>query len=296
MFVVMWLTSSACGSDETAGPAAAGPTDGGTRDVGTSPENDAAGDSATPVGDAATEDAPGLSCDAAKGLVGWWSFDEGTGTTSADKSASNNPGTLTGGPTWSTDTAPIKVPNTTNAHALAFDGVDTHVEVGNGAALRLTGPLSIVAWFKTTATLANYRTLVSKWWSDGLDAAYALSFSNNGILGFSLNNSAKVGLSATTVAGLVLNDGSWHVAVGTWDGTTARIYVDGVQRGSAAAPAGFGALADITYPVRIGTDARYAPSTGDRYFEGLIDDVRIYGRALEPQEVGLLFDGACVIR
>ncbi len=218
-------------------------------------------------------------------LVGYWKLDDGMGTVAVDSSGSGNDGTLTNGPTWTT-AAPTPYPNTA---ALSFDGARSFVTMGNPTALRITGPLTLACWFKTTASpLIEYRTLVSKWWSGEIDAAYSLYFSSTG-LHFGLNNGAM--FMGTTV-NLVVNDGAWHAVVGTWDGSTARTYVDGLLRDSVT-NAAFGALADVAHPLNIGTDDRYPPGTGDRFFPGSIDDVRIYDRALSAAEVGALFNGTC---
>jgi hypothetical protein len=224
------------------------------------------------------------TCALEAGLVGYWKLDDGSGTVAVDSSGSGNPGTLVNAPTWTT-AAPTPYPN---ASALTFDGVNSFVTMGNPTALRITGPLTVACWFKTSSILGNYRMLVSKWWSGEIDAAYSLFFSNAG-LEFSLFNGTT---NLSTTVNLVFNDDTWHAVVGTWDGSTARTYFDGVLRDSVT-NATFGALADIAHPVNIGTDDRYPPGTGDRFFPGSIDDVRIYNRALSAAEVGALFKGTC---
>jgi hypothetical protein len=221
------------------------------------------------------------------GLVGYWKLDDGTGTVAIDSSPSGNNGTLVNAPTWTT-AAPTPYPNT---GALSFDGMKTFVTMGNPTALRITGPLTVACWFKTSSVLGDYRMLVSKWWSGEIDAAYGLFFSSTGLHLGLFNGTTNL----STTVNLVVNDDTWHAVVGTWDGSTARTYVDGVLRDSIT-NAAFGPLADITHPVNIGTDDRYAPGTGDRFFPGSIDDVRIYARALSAAEVGALFNGTCAAR
>jgi hypothetical protein len=245
-------------------------------------ESDAAVDSAISID--ACADGGCETCALGARLVGYWKLDDGSGTAAVDSSGSGNDGTLMNAPTWTT-AAPTPYPNTA---ALSFDGVRTFVTMGNPVALRITGPLTIACWFKTSSPLGDYRMLVSKWWSGEVDAAYSLFFSSAG-LHFSLFNGAT---NLSTTVNLVVNDDTWHAAVGTWDGSTARTYVDGVLRDSVTNTA-FGALADIAHPVDIGTDDRYPPGTGDRFFPGSIDDVRIYDRALSAAEVGALFKGTC---
>lgn len=227
------------------------------------------------------------SCALSSGLVGWWTFEEGTETTTADKSPSKNDGTLVGPTTWSTEKPPTQEANT---NSLAFDGVQAHVEIGNPDILKITGSLTLTAWIKTAGPIGNYRTLVSKWWSGGEDAAWSLHWSEPGGLGFSVNSATNQEARAASMQNL--NDNAWHHVAGTWDGLTVRIYTDGKERGTLPT-ANFGPLADIAHPVRIATDNRYPPGGGDRYFGGNIDDVRIYTRALIAEEIGMLFNGSC---
>ena len=66
-------------------------------------------------------------------LVGYWKFDEGTGTLAADSSGHGNNGTLTGGPTWSA--SPTNSITFTNPYALSFDGVDDYVSIADADVL-----------------------------------------------------------------------------------------------------------------------------------------------------------------
>lgn len=272
----------ACGSktnDEPTNPVIPLPErDGGDDDGGA----DASGsDTSAPGSDA------NAGCDLSNALVGFWSFDENMGTTAVDKSLFKHDGTLVGPPAWSTDKPPTKEANTSS---LVFNGTNTHVEIGNVQELRITGALSLCAWIKTSVAPENYRTVVSKWWSGGEDAAYSLYFANAGGIGLSVNSGI---VTTRASSGFGLNDNLWHLVTGTWDGMTARIYVDGIERAAENAPPGFGLISDIDDPVRIGTDNRFPADQGDRYFNGSIDDVRIYKRALSPEEVAMLFNGTC---
>ena len=70
------------------------------------------------------------------GLVGWWKFDEGSGTVAYDSSGNGNDGNLTNGPTWATG----KI-----GGALSFDGVDDYVELDN---FELGGEMSFSVWVR----------------------------------------------------------------------------------------------------------------------------------------------------
>jgi hypothetical protein len=228
-------------------------------------------------------------CSLATGLVGYWPFEEGTGSTTADTSGNANNGTLVNSPSWSESVPPTKY---TNTHSLSFDGSQSYVTMGNPTQLQITGALSLAAWFKTSATLANYRTLVSKWYSGSTDGAFTLLWTNSGGPTLLVENSGLQVLGAAAPS--VYTDGVWHFVVGTWDGaTTARLYVDGHQVSVTTLDASFGPLQSNTDPFDVGTDNRYAAGTGDRFFPGSIDEVRVYSRALTAAEVGALFNGSC---
>src|SRR6056297_596327 len=74
-------------------------------------------------------------------LVGYWKFDEGSGTTAYDSSGNGNDGTLTNGPIWSTDARE-------GNYSLSFDGVDDYVDVGNSQILQMDTSFSISFWVK----------------------------------------------------------------------------------------------------------------------------------------------------
>ena len=84
-----------------------------------------------------------------------------------------------------------------------------------------------------------------------------------------------VDYSTGGIAALSLN--TWSHLAATYDGTTIRLYVNGVEAGTAA---GAGALPESANPLRIGGNAVWG-----EYFKGRIDEVRIYNRALSAAEI-----------
>ena len=73
-------------------------------------------------------------------------------------------------------------------------------------------------------------------------------------------------------------DGSWMHAAATFDGTTMRLFIDGVEEASLDAPG----LTINANSLAMGIGAQ---SDGTRYFQGQMDDVRIYNRALSEGEI-----------
>ncbi|MGC9046550.1 MAG: LamG-like jellyroll fold domain-containing protein, partial [Minisyncoccia bacterium] len=153
-----------------------------------------------------------------KGLVGYWSFDEGTGTIAYDSSGNSNNGTLINGPTWTTG----KV-----GGALSFDGVDDYVEVPDSDSISITGDMTIVAWIKVT-DFANYNGIAGKT-SGGLPAPYDFYLNQTtGIPAFYRGNgSANAYVTGTTAP----QTGVWqHIAV-TMQGTNVKHYLNGNLNG-----------------------------------------------------------------
>ena len=89
------------------------------------------------------------------GLVGYWSFNEGSGSTAADGSGNGHTGSLQYSPTWAT-TGSCRV-----GGCLSFDGTDDYVRVADSAPLRITGNLTLSAWIKPTGA-RSVQSVVSK--------------------------------------------------------------------------------------------------------------------------------------
>ena len=78
------------------------------------------------------------------GVLGYWQFDEGSGTTTADASGHGNDGTLVGGPAWTTDVPPSPAGN---AASLEFSGAGNHVDAGSGINVA-NSSFTVSAWVK----------------------------------------------------------------------------------------------------------------------------------------------------
>ena len=130
--------------------------------------------------------------------------------------------------------------------------------------------MTIEAWVRPTSN-TGWRTVVMKEAVGGL--AYALYSSNGSRPAGYVNTGADVGLNGT--AALPLNTWS-HLAL-TYDGTMLRLFVNGVQVNSLPVTDGITATSGV---LRIGGN-----SVWSEYYRGLIDDVRIYNRALSGTEI-----------
>ncbi|HUW20936.1 MAG TPA: LamG domain-containing protein [Sedimentisphaerales bacterium] len=213
------------------------------------------------------------------GLVGHWKFDEGSGTTAYDSAGTNN-GTLVNGPVWTSG----KI-----AGALRFDGIDDYVRVNDDPSLDGMNALALTAWLKTvgsgidTGVIHKYLHFDGDNWND----SFFLSLKNDGKITFSysLGNTQVVKTSST-----VVDDDCWHQIVGIYTGSKGSIYIDGNQAPlSRDDPDPGGPINDSNQDLLIG--CANAAGTLQYFFDGEIDDVRVYNRALSAEEVRQLYGG-----
>jgi hypothetical protein len=198
------------------------------------------------------------------GLVAAYTFAEGVGGTTADVSGNGNLGTLTGGAAWSTSGRFGK--------ALSFDGVNDLVSIADAATLDLTSGMTIEAWVNPAA-LSGWRTVALKAMSGGL--VYSLYAHDGAPRPAGTVNTGGADLSAIGTAALPLN--TWtHLAV-TFGGGTLRLYVNGAAVGTQAVT---GTLRTSTGALTIGGNTVWS-----EWFAGLVDEVRIYNRALTQGEI-----------
>lgn len=210
------------------------------------------------------------------GLAGRWTFDENAGTTANDISGNANTGTLGGGtlPNWTTGH---------HGYALNFDGLSGYVGCGNGASLRPTN-ITIASWcYITNNGTAAGCNIVTRWKDPG-QAGYVLktlSTTRRIRFIFSSDGSYNPANDTTSSGAIALNE--WHHVAETFDGTQSIAYIDGVADHTNLTAAS--SIFASTASVYLGADVDAATA----YFPGILDDVRVYNRALPALEVYNLF-------
>jgi hypothetical protein len=186
-------------------------------------------------------------------------------TTWFDKSGRGNNGTLTNGPTF----------NTGSLGSVVFDGTNDYVDCGN--IIPTPSAVTLTCWFKSNNITQTNKGIIGRWgglstqnsgymlWIDVLTAPGRLSFPIN----------SQPHLTGTTD----IRTGNWFYLVGTYDGITARIYVNSLLEGSQSETS----IVQSNNNFNIG---RYLDNAGlPEYLNGNISFAQIYNRALSAQEV-----------
>lgn len=209
------------------------------------------------------------------GLVGHWTFDEGAGLVAADSSGNGRTGTLlaaSGGsaPTWTNDGI--------SGNALSFDGTG-YVDLTNTASAFNFGVsgFTVAAWARYSTLIPADSSIASKH-DAGNGNGFLLTARTAGTAWFYSNGNDTTGVLST----MTYDDNQWHFLVGTNDGTTGRLYVDGQYIGSQpGTPIGNGV------DMLVGGVFRRGEFVAG--FVGSIDDVRVYDNALKQAEISQIY-------
>ncbi len=193
------------------------------------------------------------------GLVGYWPCDEMEGATLGDKSGRGHDGTFQGNVKWAKGRI---------GGALDMDGQRSYVQIADESAFDLTGEITIAYWVNIRSVTTDWMPFITKG-----DTSWRLSTANNREARLHLGAGGAI-VSTDKPVGL----GEWHHVAATCGGNTMRIYVDG---NLAATGTYAGGIAPNNSPVMIGANAEVM----DRFFDGLIDEVRVYNRVLNVDEI-----------
>ena len=213
-------------------------------------------------------------------LKGYWSFNgqDISGTTAYDRSGAGNTGTLTSGPTKTIG----KI-----GQALSFDGTDDYVTMADANSLDITSAISMAVWLKTSDTdsciMSKTVASTAKCFESASNKVYEL-----GVLSSTIYFQASNGTTTNGLSGSATNflDNQWHYIVATWDGTTAtngmKLYMDGVvlHQGTATVTS----IQSTSSALTFGGDG------GTYDYAGLMDEGRLYNRALSAAEIKALYD------
>jgi hypothetical protein len=207
-------------------------------------------------------------------LITHWKLDEGTGTSASDSVGSNH-GTLTNGPIWGSGQF---------GSAVTFDGVNDYI---NLPIMNVTGTgLTLTAWVKFSSFPNSDQRIISKANNNNANSHYwMLGHTNDGgqqRLRFRLRTGSNTTTLNATSGNMLSN--VWYHATATYDGTTMRLYLNGVQVASTSKTGSIATSSSI--PVNIGRNP-----DNSNHLRGTLDDVRIYNRGLSASEINSIMTG-----
>jgi hypothetical protein len=215
------------------------------------------------------------------GLVGWW-----PGNGNAQDIITGNDGLLKGG----TSFEPGKV-----RQAFSFNGIDSSVDIPQTASLNLNRQVSIEFWMKPAEENTMDNCCQGLVGTDYylIEIAVGQINSETGVHFAIHSNGFYIHTSEKTNTGYKVKPGQWSFVVGTYDGNSLRLYINGREevqvnyQGNITAMPSEGFLSIGSEDGRTRTACPDCPGT--RYFNGLIDEVSIYDRALTSAEIQSIY-------
>ena len=217
--------------------------------------------------------------------VGHWTFDEGSGSTTADVSGNGNDGVIwSDGVYWSDDTP------TGSGYSLEFSGKQGAVHIGDPEILQIVGAVTLSAWVKTNPATESWQNIVVKGHGNG---EIVLRVDGNGHptqIWCGSYDGADHMVKSSDLTDAELN--TWIHVIGTYssDNQAWTLYFNGEWVSEAQDVTG---AVTVDMPWAIGARAavdsiRTYPT--ERHFEGLIDDVRIYDVAFDESQAAELYN------
>ncbi|WP_404307435.1 LamG-like jellyroll fold domain-containing protein [Neorhodopirellula lusitana] len=232
------------------------------------------------VGDVETDIAFGYAAQASwrgtlditSNLVVHHEYDTSGSLTETDASGSGNDGTWVNDPAWTSDAA-------VGEYAMDFSqdgsGANAVVEIADDPSLDFSGDFTVSFWYNADVLQADATRLIGS--HDGSDG-FSIYTSPDGSLNFLLQGSTTS--STSWVASGFVADGNWHHVTATRSGNDLRLCVDGTSSGPTTSDVG---VVDVNSTVTIG-----GSSVAGNDYEGKLDDVRIYTRAISDNDLDVL--------
>ena len=202
------------------------------------------------------------------GEVSYWKMDDNAAnTTVVDSSGNGNNGTAQQNTSALHTTGKIK-------GALTFNGSTDRIDVSSNETLTFADKISVSLWVKWD-TLSDWRSLVHGTTSGSWDSSYWLATSSSTNMRWSINGDNSHDFNPDN-----LQTGQWYHIVATYNGSNGKVYVNGVLKNT------FSRSGNINNEngVRLGLTGN-----GEYRFDGTLDDVRVFNRALTAAEVRVLY-------
>ena len=202
-------------------------------------------------------------------------FNDNNGTVARDGSFSGNDGTIDG-VTWQDE------------GWVSFDGTNDYVDCTASADFDFTTNLTLSAWVKANS-ISGWPRIISKFGvSPAPYSGYEMLIGSPGSdkLTFGVNID---GTFYAMFGTKVLSTNTWYYLVITYDGSVAKFYIDGEEDSCGSGNCNqVGSIITNNENLQIG---RW-PGDSDGYFNGSIDDVRVYNRVLSAQEISDMYEAS----
>ncbi len=208
-------------------------------------------------------------------LTGYWKLDEGSENVVIDDSSNHNNGILVGNNSSVWTSAKY-------GYGLNFDGFTNYVKIPNSLSLTMNESVTVAVWIKQRADgIASSSFLVGKTYFNsydyGLEVHSKHSYQDRKFAFMLRDNSTSYALFSTTQS--VFNQ--WYFVVGTYDGHMQKIYVNGILENSA------------NRSIQIKQSGQNffmgSNSAGGGLFNGVIDSLQVYNRALDSAEISAIY-------
>lgn len=216
-----------------------------------------------------------------EGPIAQWKFDEGYGASTNDSSTNNLDGTISGA-AWRTESECV------SGRCLYFDGVDDYITMGD---VLEPSNITVAAWVRPNQVALNQR-IVSKWGDTNAEHQYILTTDDAQANEFSFaigTGASNHDICDSNSTSGTYSANQWYFVVGTYDGTTCKIYVNGKDVTEVFLDTASGAMKSATIPLRIGIEGDDGTSNP---FNGSIDQVRFYDYVRTQSQIqkGYVYD------
>jgi hypothetical protein len=227
--------------------------------------------------------ATGCAQDLLDDLIGYWRLNDATGSATAhDWSGFGNDGTLVG-----LDTSTAWVAGGPEGGALSVQG-SGYVNVASSASIdSISTQVTVAAWIFLQGTITTYATAISRQIGTNYGQHYHLSVNAQQLAGLFITTPITGQVFITSP--MTIPQETWVHIAGTYDGSQARLYVNGAEVSRVAIT---GPFASETNPLILSGNGNPPGNTISEFVPGQLDEIVLYRRALGADEIARLEGGA----